>query len=291
MKEIRFKHHKASSNLPLSTKTTFVTSDFIDFNSSQNGPGICDHVETLPSIPETSPELLKTLEELTELQKKCLTTKTKRRRATNQQPKVSKINGFTAFKSFYSRKFTALNQGVLSSYLSKVWVTEKNQHIWDLYAYLFRRYKRSESFSNWLVKNTNSQNLKVEAEDIIPNDVLSSTNEIGHQQPVTLCPKQGAEPTFQIPLEATYYPSAIMPYLTSQQPLSEKANLDNISPYLQTTDYQLSPHFFLLTPCFIAPTEENTIDNMLTDSFYLERQGYDGYYNTMIYPSNTQAYY
>lgn len=79
------------------------------------------------------------------------------------------MNGFTAYKSYYSRNLTSVSQGVLSSALSKVWATEKNQYIWDLYANVFRRYKRCESFPEWLDKTSSTSQSNV-------NSPVSSTS-------------------------------------------------------------------------------------------------------------------
>lgn len=291
MKELEFRHHKTSNDLPSSTTTTFVTSDFIDFNASQNEPDICNHIETLPSLPEISPELLETLEHLKELQKKCLNIKRRRKRVTNQQPKVSKMNGFTAFKSFYSRNFTALNQGVLSSYLSKVWVTEKNQHIWDLYAYLFRRYKRSETFSNWLLKNTNSKGLKVDTEEITSHNSSSPTDEISYYSPVALYSKPNFEFSFQLPVETICNSNAIVPYPTLQQPFSEKVNLDNIPLIFSALDYQLSSNHVLSNSCFISSFDDRTYNSLSTESPNFEKQLCEDCCSTAIYTLDTQVFY
>lgn len=133
---------------------------FVDFGSPQNGTEECNHIEILPPIPDESPDLLKALDYLESLQrvagKKPKPRKRKKKQTTS---KASRLNGFTAFKSFYSRDVYSVCQGVISSTLSKVWQTEKNQNVWDNYARHFRRYQRREHFCEWLVKATKSGNM------------------------------------------------------------------------------------------------------------------------------------
>ncbi|VVT51280.1 uncharacterized protein SAPINGB_P003044 [Magnusiomyces paraingens] len=130
-----------------------VTTYFIDFNAPQEGTESCNHTEELPAIPEMSLDLRSALEQLKALHLSSNKTK-KKRFSRSQNHKPSKIHGFTAYKSYYSRNFLSVSQGLISAILSKAWALEKNQHVWDLYAKLYRRYKRNLSFSEWLEKNT-----------------------------------------------------------------------------------------------------------------------------------------
>lgn len=157
-KIFRFRHHKISnpSNLKTKSKILFCP-QFIDFNSPKNGSEECTHTEIMPAIPSPSSELLKVLEELHKLQSSTHKKRTRSRRRksnTHNSGKISRINGFTAFKSYYSRSITSVCQGVISSRLSKVWQIEKNQDIWDNYARHYRRYKRTELFCDWLLRAT-----------------------------------------------------------------------------------------------------------------------------------------
>lgn len=161
IKGLRFRHHNASLPVPKTNQKMHVTSEFIDFNGPQDGTQTCNHREILPPIPEPSPDLLRALEILRKLHHSCLSKQKRKRKPQQRIPKVSRMNGFTAFKSFYSCNLSAVGQGTLSSVLSKVWTIDKNQHVWDLYANLFRRYKRSETFPEWLVKNSIQSKEKV----------------------------------------------------------------------------------------------------------------------------------
>jgi hypothetical protein len=110
----------------------------------------------MPSIPPPSSELLKALDELHVLQcsvQKKGRTRSRRRKTNTKIPgRISRINGFTAFKSYYSQNITSVCQGIISSKLSKVWQVEKNQDVWNNFALHYRRYQRKEPFCVWLLR-------------------------------------------------------------------------------------------------------------------------------------------
>lgn len=136
--------------------------DFIEFKPTEGDTPEeitqeCTYSENFPSIPHPPPELIRALNELQSLHISALK---KQKRLRKRKPtlsnfgKVSKINGFTAFKSYYSKNTSAVGQGVLSSVLSKVWTRYKHQDVWDTYAELYRRYQRKEPFYTWLQRAT-----------------------------------------------------------------------------------------------------------------------------------------
>lgn len=95
-----------------------------------------------------SKDLRKALDHLKTLNTSLLPKLKSLRRSRAKSFKVSKMNGFTAYKSYYTKQFTAVHQAVLSSVISKAWRTDENQDVWDMYAFMFRRYKEVNHSSN-----------------------------------------------------------------------------------------------------------------------------------------------
>lgn len=164
-KLLKFRHHRAklTSDPQASKPTISISPDFIDFHNPRDGTEICNHVEILPPIPPRSRYLNRTLEELSKLHTassgKGRSSKIRRRKPSYLANKISRINGFTAFKSYYSRFAPAVCQGIVSSALSKVWQRDSHQNVWDSYARHYRQYQRSEGFCDWLDK-TAQQNFQ-----------------------------------------------------------------------------------------------------------------------------------
>lgn len=163
-KRFRFRHHKISCPSTTKNESKFLfCPQFIDFSAPKNGSEECRHTETMLAIPPPSSELLKALDELRTLQcsvqKKGIIRSRRRKPNTNMAKKVSRINGFTAFKSYYSQNITSVCQGTISSKLSKVWQIEKNQDVWDNYARHYRRYQRKEPFCVWLLRATQNNSI------------------------------------------------------------------------------------------------------------------------------------
>lgn len=184
-KIIKFRHHRVkSTSTPYVRKARFsISPEFIEFNSAQEGRLECNHVENLPPIPLPSQELLQALGELQRLHSiglmKCR-NKIRKRRTSTTGNKISRINGFTAFKSYYSRHASAVCQGVVSSMLSKVWLRDRNQDVWDNYALHYRRYQRKEPFCEWLANSTytKAQTTPTLSADEQPQDNWSPCTEL-----------------------------------------------------------------------------------------------------------------
>lgn len=202
---IKFKHHiaKKTSTAPLVPQSTspqqrnlsIINLDFIDFNSPEDGSQLCQHAEILPPIPPQSKCLIQTLQELKGLHIASLKKsrhKPRRRKPTPKMNKVSKINGYTAFKSYYSRHVSNVCQGMVTSMLSKVWLKYDHQDIWDTYARHYRRYKRTEAFSEWLDRNTRAEETLCmpTTDDFSDSDV--SSLELDHSEEICFQSKPGS---------------------------------------------------------------------------------------------------
>ncbi|KAG7885287.1 hypothetical protein KL936_005417, partial [Ogataea polymorpha] len=108
----------------------------------------------LPQIPTTSPLLKRLLTEYGAIDNgkdslnKVAPKKSSRHRV---QKEKKRLNGFMAFRSFYSRNIANYNsQKALSQDLADAWNREKHQQIWSLYAIQYNHSKSKEPFSRWL---------------------------------------------------------------------------------------------------------------------------------------------
>lgn len=65
--------------------------------------------------------------------------------------KKRKVNGFIAFRAFYSRSIPGTaRQRDLSSKLAQIWKSEPNSHIWNLYAIHYNATGGNKLFLAWL---------------------------------------------------------------------------------------------------------------------------------------------
>ncbi|KAG7691331.1 hypothetical protein KL930_005382 [Ogataea haglerorum] len=115
----------------------------------------------LPQIPTTSPSLERLLSEYeamtngNERSTKIARKKSMKHRAQNNK---KRLNGFMAFRAFYSRNIANYNsQKSLSQVLANAWNREKHQQIWSLYAIQYNNSKSKERFSVWLEMKLNKK--------------------------------------------------------------------------------------------------------------------------------------
>lgn len=159
-KNIRFRNRTVSFPSPISTPAVPIHGGFIDYNAPKTGTEICRHEEIVPPVPKMSPDLMKTLDHLEKLNRDIESSKMMRRRRRRkiQNTKPSKMNRFTAYKSYYTKNYPSVHQAMLSSVISKAWAADENKEVWDIYASIFRRYKRNETFSEWLNRTAPQSN-------------------------------------------------------------------------------------------------------------------------------------
>lgn len=80
-----------------------------------------------------------------------LSIKKKSRRCKLRSNKTKCLNGFLAFRSFYSRSiFNVDHQRQLSSLLGKLWRKEPNQEVWNRYAIEYNNQASNQDFVGWL---------------------------------------------------------------------------------------------------------------------------------------------
>lgn len=72
----------------------------------------------------------------------------------NRKMLKRRLNGFIAFRSFYSRRVnSSLMQKELSSLLGQVWKREPNRSVWICYALQYNETGGEENFIDWLYRN------------------------------------------------------------------------------------------------------------------------------------------
>lgn len=112
-------------------------------------------VTKIPQLPEPSMHLKQVLDELhtgaplkLRLQvEKVLKQKRRKRKGSQRRS----INGFIAFRTYYSKWLrNATLQQELSCQLGKVWENEPSREIWECYAYQYNETGGDESFIDWL---------------------------------------------------------------------------------------------------------------------------------------------
>lgn len=80
--------------------------------------------------------------------------KVSKRRKKTKKTKKRKINGFIAFRTFYSRSIgDSTTQKQLSSKLGEAWGSEQNREIWNCYALRYNETGGLNDFITWLLKN------------------------------------------------------------------------------------------------------------------------------------------
>ncbi|KAG7805696.1 hypothetical protein KL921_005399 [Ogataea angusta] len=123
----------------------------------------------LPQIPTTSPSLKRLLSEYGSKDNGSdRSNKVARKKPTRHkvQKGRKRLNGFMAFRSFYSRNITNYNsQKALSQALAHAWNREKHQQVWSLYATQYNHSKSMEPFSKWLDLKLNKKVGKYRSDD------------------------------------------------------------------------------------------------------------------------------
>lgn len=110
-------------------------------------------INNLPKLPEPTGPLKAFLCKYESDLKEHLTLpyRPKRTQRNGLKPKARRINGFMAFRTFYSKaiKLTS-SQPEVSSELATIWKNEKCQKIWHCYALRYNATGGDQSFLIWL---------------------------------------------------------------------------------------------------------------------------------------------
>lgn len=116
----------------------------------------------IPTIPAPSPHLSKILADCNSLhQASNLSRVFLLKKSKSRNKKKRRINGFIAFRSFYSKSIKgASTQRELSTKLSTAWRAEPNRHIWKCYALQYNAAGGEEDFISWLLRNLGISNEK-----------------------------------------------------------------------------------------------------------------------------------
>lgn len=113
----------------------------------------------LPALPKPSKKLESILLKFNKHTNRLIIGKEpcrapRKRKSTQKR----RINGFIAFRAFYSRSIRdPAVQKQLSTMLGKVWGAEPNQHVWDCYALRYNETGGQEEFMTWLMQNLKSK--------------------------------------------------------------------------------------------------------------------------------------
>lgn len=113
--------------------------------------------QVLPELPEPSEYIKDILAACkTRIKAEPLQSNKRSRRKANTR---RRLNGFIAFRAFYSRTVRDSQlQKHLSSLLGKAWKAEINRNVWEIYATLYNETGGDESFLNWLLSRLNLSN-------------------------------------------------------------------------------------------------------------------------------------
>lgn len=105
----------------------------------------------LPQLPQPSPQL----QEILRLAGSAPSVSRRQvRRKSGSRKKKRRINGFIAFRCFYSRAAkSSQSQKELSTSLGKIWESEPNRNIWNCYALHYNETGEDEEFMDWLYRN------------------------------------------------------------------------------------------------------------------------------------------
>lgn len=108
----------------------------------------------IPALPEPSETIINSLAEcdasMDDIDLFKPSNRSKRRKAVKRR----RLNGFIAFRSYYSRAAKShSSQRKLSSLLAKVWKEEANKHVWSTYASVYNETGGNDDFILWLEKN------------------------------------------------------------------------------------------------------------------------------------------
>nr|AZQ56645.1 MAT alpha 1 protein [Suhomyces anneliseae] len=111
--------------------------------------------QNMPAIPSPSPQLKELLLKFNSLNDTTQKKQNNLQGSKSQRKSISKkrnINGFIAFRTFYSKSvFNPKHQRSLSSELAKLWKTEPSKTQWNLYARVYNsRDDKELQFVEWL---------------------------------------------------------------------------------------------------------------------------------------------
>lgn len=108
----------------------------------------------LSSFPQLPTESVVVLQSLDKLKQKSLTykrTKPKRQYSSNRKKARTSLNGFMAYRAYYSKDVDIpILQIELSRLLASCWKKTKNQKVWNRYAQEFNASSKSLPFLEWL---------------------------------------------------------------------------------------------------------------------------------------------
>lgn len=108
---------------------------------------------TLPSVPPASPQL-------EELLQKFPNRIDSHSRATKRRRQGAKrvLNGFIAFRTFYSQSISTVSeQREFSKALAAIWAVDADQVVWERFAQEYNFRARNENFKEWLINSTSLQ--------------------------------------------------------------------------------------------------------------------------------------
>lgn len=108
----------------------------------------------LSSFPELPAESVTVMQTLDKLKQKSLTykrIKPKRQYSVNRRRGKTSLNGFMAYRAYYSKDVDIPKLQIeLSRLLASYWKKTKNQQVWNRYAQEFNASTRSLPFLEWL---------------------------------------------------------------------------------------------------------------------------------------------
>lgn len=115
------------------------------------------YTTTFPPLPKPSQELKQVLITFNEFSKTIPNSK-----KSTKIKKFKKINGFFAFRSFYSRFIKGSElQRRLSKELGVLWKKEVCKDVWVRYAYEYSKLEPQKGFVEWLCERLNIQSKKL----------------------------------------------------------------------------------------------------------------------------------
>lgn len=118
--------------------------------------GLSSIIIQIPPLPKASESVRRSLAEcnahISDIDLFKPSNRSKRRKTTCGR----RLNGFLAFRIFYSRAAKdSASQKKLSSLLAKAWSEDVNKHIWSTYASVYNETGGTDEFIPWLEKTLN----------------------------------------------------------------------------------------------------------------------------------------
>lgn len=137
----------------------------------------------LPDIPLPSSRLQNLLcqYQFDDIHANKKASRSKKNRAGTDQKRKRRMNGFIAFRSFYSKTIKGTShQKELSSKLAAIWKDEPSHQTWNCYALQYNATGGEETFVNWLNRKLGFENA-VEVDDtlrIYKNHTLKNVEDV-----------------------------------------------------------------------------------------------------------------